>query len=269
MSQNQHIAQYDKDKYLTSDEIQLKIDRHIKPNITHFKNKNVVDIGCNTGFWMLQFYIHGAKKVIGIEPRQVIVNLFNEFTEKNKIPCKMIQGYHPCLFDMIDKVDCISMMSFDEEIPDFDDFLYRTACRFPTVILLIQSTLIDEDIDFTFPGPAGNDIGKRFKGVVYKFESDNLMHRNGVDPHCQTDEYGLQNINGKPGTYLHHVYSKQYMEYSLDRNGYDIMKIKGMDGVLSNPMTRSGKSGKLWWITAKNRSITVEDPINLFEHKTK
>lgn len=269
MSQNQHISLTDKDKYITSDEIELKIQKHIKPNVKYFKNKTVVDVGCNTGFWLLQFYLHGAKKVIGIEPRKIIVDLFNEFAQKNDLPCKMIQDYHPCIMNFDFHVDCLSIMSFDEEVPDFDDFIYRVGCKFPEVILLIQTTMIDDDINITFPGPKGNDIGKRFKGIVYKFESDNNTHRNGVDPHRLLDECGFQSQGDEHSKYLHHVYSKQYMEYSLSHNGYDIEKIKGMDGILKRPMTRSGKSGKLWWITAKNLNKIEKEPINLFEYNTK
>lgn len=264
MSQDGHISEKDADKYLTSDEVDLKIKRHIIENIEHIKGKTIVDVGCNTGYYMLQFYLHGAKEVIGVEPRPIIVKLFNDFASQHDIPCKMIQGFHPSVFN-IGNTDVISMMSFDEEIPDFDDFLYRLGCAFPGVILLIQTTMIDKEFDFVFPGPEGNDIGKRFKGLVYKFESDNAMHRNGIDPHRHMDEHGLQDS----ATYTHNIYSKQYMEYTIDRNGFNVVQIKSMNHKLNNPMTRSAKSGNLWWITAKNRSEHTKEPINLFGYNTK
>jgi SAM-dependent methyltransferase len=264
MSQDGHINETDTDKYLTSDEVDLKIKRHITENVEHIKGKTIIDVGCNTGYYMLQFYLHGAKEVIGVEPRANIVDLFNEFAKQHDIPCKMIQGFHPKVFE-VDGVDVVSMMSFDEEIPDFDDFLYRIGCALPNAILLIQTTMIDASVDFAFPGSQGKNVGKRFKGLVYKFESDNSMHRNGIDNRSQMDSHGRQS----DATYIHSMYSKQYMEYTIDRNGFDIVQIKNMDQELKYPMTKSAKSGNLWWITAKNRSEHTKEPINLFGYNTK
>ena len=271
MSQDTDIAKRDKAYYLTSDEVPLKIKNHIEPNKKYFEGKTVVDVGCNTGYWLLQFYLNGAKKVIGIEPRGQIVKSFNKFAEKNNIPCTMIEGYHPELLNIKD-VDCISMMSVDEEIYDFDEYIYKIGCKHPKSVILLQTMLIDTEIDNPFPTDDVHHSApvKRFKGLIYKFEENNNNHRDGLDPHLPiTNDLGLQNTNGQEASYIHTIYSKDYMTYIIDRNGFNIMEINKVDKPAQRPMTQSGKSGKLWWISAKNRNTAYKEPLNLFEYKTK
>ena len=59
------------------------------------------------------------------------------------------------------------------------------------------------------------------------------------------------------------------MTYIVDRNGFEILKISKVDKEVERPMTQSGKSGKLWWISAQNRNKTYKEPLDLFEYKTK
>lgn len=272
MSQDEGIASRDKDFYLSSDEVDLKTEKHIKSNIEHFKGKTVVDVGCNTGYWLLQFYIHGAKKVIGIEPRGQIVERFNSFAETNDIPCRVIKGYHPEILKIKETVDCISMMSVDEEIYDFDEYIYKIGCQHPNSVLLLQTMLIDTEIDNPFSTEDVHHSApvKRFKGLIYKFEENNNNHRDGFDPHRPvSDSLGLQHMDGIEASYIHTVYSKQYMTYIVDRNGFEILKISKVDKEVERPMTQSGKSGKLWWISAQNRNKTYKEPLDLFEYKTK
>ena len=272
MSLDKGIAARDKDFYLSSDEVDVKTQQHITPNVKHFKDKTVVDVGCNTGYWLLQFYINGAAKVIGIEPRKQIVEHFNKFADANSIPCRMLQGYHPALLNITENVDCISMMSVDEEIYDFDEYIYKVGCKHPNSVLLLQTMLIDERVNNPFPTADEHHSApvKRFKGLIYKFEENNNNHRDGFDPHIPvTDSLGLQNNNGEEASYIHTVYSKDYMSYIIARNGFDILDIKKIDKEITRPMTQSGKSGKLWWISAKNRNMTSKEPLDLFEYKTK
>ena len=271
MSQNGKVASRDKRYYLTSDEIEIKTQKHIVPNIPSFKGKTVVDVGCNTGFWLLQFYLHGAKKVIGIEPRMEIVDLFNDFANKNSLPCEMIQGFHPKLLELNEQIDCVSMMSVDEEIYDFDEYLYKVGCRHPNAVLLLQTMLIDDEL----PQPLATDDDhhtapvKRFKGVIYKFEENNSNHRDGFDPHKpMLNEMGQQyNDDGEESTYIHTIYSKDYMIYILERHGFQVSNIEKINTKIKQPMTQSGKSGKLWWIRAQNLNTTIKQPINLFDYR--
>jgi SAM-dependent methyltransferase len=274
----QHIERYediivrDKDYYLTSDEVEVKVQNHVLKNTQKFSKGTVVDIGSNNGFWLLQFFLHGAKKVIGIEPRKVLVDAFNQFAQEHSIPCEMIQGFHPTLFNIEEQIDCVSMMSVDEEILDFDEYIYKIGCIYPNVVLLLQTMLIDTEIPAPFPTSDQHHVApvKRFKGVIYKFEENNNNHRDGFDYRLPlTDGLGLQGEEGLEASYIHSVYSKDYMEYILDRQGYQINEMCKIDRTIKRPMTQSGRSGKLWWISAKNRNPVAKEPLNLFEYKTK
>jgi len=270
MSGHADIFQRDKEYYVSSDEIDVKLKNHIVANKLHFTDKIVVDIGCNNGFWLLQFYLHGAKEVIGIEPRKALVDMFNNFAQQHDLPCKMIQGFHPKVFEL-QHIDCVSMMSVDEEMPDFDNFLYRLGCAYPGCSLLVQSMLIDVPVPNPYESTGFNPVNfPEFKGVVYKFELKNHDHRDGFDPRQSvTDDIGNQDMKNADASYIHNIYSKDYMHYILQREGFNVLAMKKIQTQIKRPMTQTGKSGLLWWITAQNSNMTQKEPVNLFEYKTK
>lgn len=54
-----------------------KAEKIFQDNLVHIQNKNVVDLGCNLGYFSLLASNVGAKSVLGIEVRQPYIDTFN------------------------------------------------------------------------------------------------------------------------------------------------------------------------------------------------
>lgn len=100
-----------------------KYQNNILENIDLISNRNVLDIGSNTGIWPVLMYLNGATSVTCIEPRKQFVIGINKFAKLHNLPIQCIHGFHDCIFELEQTFDTTVMMGVDDLIPDIVKFM--------------------------------------------------------------------------------------------------------------------------------------------------
>lgn len=150
------------ENYEVSDEILLKYEHCFCNNLDHIQGKTIIDLGCNHGLWMFLALMHGAKKVVGLEPRGMFVNGFNEFCKKHNLNGHMIQGTDLDLVTKTNnvKADTIFLFCVVDVVFDIETLFYNICKKQKIKNIVCQLTNICSDsIDFTqFPTVKTNQV---------------------------------------------------------------------------------------------------------------
>jgi cyclopropane fatty-acyl-phospholipid synthase-like methyltransferase len=86
-------------------------------HLTDLKNKTVLDVGCGPGRYAVAFALRGAKKVIGIDFSQTMLDLAADLAEKNGVR-EICQFFNLDFLDFSSetKFDCIVALGFFDYI---------------------------------------------------------------------------------------------------------------------------------------------------------
>jgi len=245
------------DRFFLTDILAIKYKMIVLDNINYIENKNICDIGCNSGLWPIVFAKHGAKSVIGIEPRSLFKNGLEKFIKKHNLPVKMIVGDHNSALTLIKQKnpDTLVMMSVDDIIPSFEDFIHKCVTTEVKNFILQCNTVSDSVID--------TDIKKKSNhiGFTVHYEEHNTNLRSGLNPYTEIlDKNGLQtkfddSFDLTNTAYVRNVRSERFLEHILKSNNLHILANKKPKIPLSDIPHREHlhSSMRYHWFTATKK----------------
>lgn len=195
--------------------------------------KRVLDLGCNNGLWSYMCARHGARHVVGIEPRGMFVDGLNEFAQQHALPMEFHRGFDTDLARLVRQhnIDTVVMMSIDDMI-DWERALYDIRRSTVEWVIMQMSTLPDTWVEFA---PEVYDFAKTGKGMPVGFtlhyRSSNSTTKSGINPlHRDTmdAETGYQHMSpdGRFDVGRTHFFankmSRHYVRQFIDHTGMTV-----------------------------------------------
>jgi hypothetical protein len=216
------------ERFEISDMIAIKYKMVVLDNVDYIQNKNVGDIGCNNGLWPVLFALHGAKSVTGIEPRSLFMQGAKKFIQKHNLPVKLYLGDHNTSLPILQKnnTESLVLMSVDDLIPGFEDFLYNCSNTEIKNYILQCSTISDDCMENTITNTHNNI------GFTVHYQEHNSSPRSGFNPYTEIiDENGFQSklddsFDLNKTVYIKNVRSEKYLQYILTQNKLKIVSNK-------------------------------------------
>ena len=193
-------------------------------NQNYIQNKNVGDVGCASGLWPILFALHGAKSVVGIEPRPLFMQGAKKFIKKHNLPVELYLGDHKTSLPILQKnnTESLVMMAVDDLIPEFEKFLYHCSQTEIKNYILQCITVSDDCMQNT----------KNNAGFTMHHEAHNTSLRSGLNPYTETiNENGFQSklddsFDLSKTAYTKSYKSEKYLEYLLRQNKFRIVSNK-------------------------------------------
>jgi len=219
-----------------SESMLIKYKMNILDNVDVIEDKIICDVGCNNAIWPVMCTMHGAKQVIGIEPRGMFVNPVNAYCIKNNLPVIIHQGTHRSAETLIikNKVNTCVLMSVDDIIDEYENFIYRLAKTPVKNIINECSTLEDELLQHHLINSTIVD-GNRV-GFTVHYENHNSTIRAGLSSTNDVvdTETGFQSqldetFDISKTRYTRHLRSANYIKYIFESNGFDVVKNRVAD----------------------------------------
>lgn len=227
------------------------------------RGKRVLDLGCGHGLWSYMATRHGAKHVVGIEPRGMFVDGLNEFSEKNDLPMEFHRGYDTDLARLVreHEIDTVLMMQVDNYTV-WENLLYDVRKSQVEWLIMMMSTIPDtwlglnsEIYDYAKLG-AGMPTG-----FTLHYEQHNGSLRSGINPlfRDQADpETGYQHIDPSGDFNIEHSQifsrkkSRQYVRKFIDHAGFEVVRSKIQDTPTQDTKEISWAAGIMHWYLLRN-----------------
>jgi hypothetical protein len=243
------------ENYQISDEILLKYEHCFCNNIESIKGKTIIDLGCGHGLWMLLALLHGAKKVVGLEPRGMFVVGFNQFCKKHKLNGQMFQGTDINFDTTFSKTraDTIFLFSVVDVVFDIEKLFYVIGKQQQIKNIVCQMLNVCTDkIDFSeYPSIKKHEI----MGITIHVDGHNSDLRSTINRfHPMVNEKtGLQttvyeNFDIESSVTTRHIPSVEYICALAQRYNYDIT----FDLTQPEPVANSSltyQTGSIRWIS--------------------
>lgn len=179
-----------------NDHAKIRIENYIDSNLEYIKNKNIIDIGSNNGFWAVMLMLAGAKSVTCIEPRHQLVDRTNKFAKKHNFNIDAKIGTYDLVYQL-EPVDTIVLYGNTVRlIPDFCNFAQKIKTE----------TLIIDHIK--------TNHGTNIKPIVQRNVSNLDGYITGNLEKNQEIAARFSDIinNTNVGKYLEHEYSEKYFD---------------------------------------------------------
>lgn len=242
------------ENYQVSDEILFKYEHCFCKNLELVEGKTIIDLGCGHGLWMLIALLHGAKKVVGLEPRGMFVDGFNKFCRKYNLNGQMFSGTD---IDIESKTknlgaDTIFLFSVVDVVFDIENLFY-TICKKQQIknIVCQMVNVCSDQIDFSeFP------IKKhRVMGITIHLDDHNSGLRSTINRFYPVvdEKTGLQttideNFNIESSVTTRHIPSVEYVCSLAKRYNYEtIFDLVQPEKILSSSQALC--DGAFRWIT--------------------
>ncbi len=243
------------ENYQVSDEILLKYEHCFCNNIEAIKGKTIIDLGCGHGLWMLIALLHGAKKVIGLEPRGMFVVGFNQFCKKHKFNGQMIQGTDIDLDTKLRnaRADTIFLFSVVDVVFDLEKLFYVIGKQQQIKNIVCQMVNVCTDkIDFSqYPAIKPHTI----MGITIHVDGHNNGLRSTINRFhpIVNEKTGLQttvdeNFDIESSVTTRHIPSVEYICALAQRYHYDItFDLTQPEQVTNSSLTY--QTGSIRWIS--------------------
>lgn len=112
------------------------------------KNRTVLDIACNAGYWSYCLYKLGASKILGIEGRPLFIRQARLFYKANNVNCdyQFVKGNVVDLktFNSIKPHDIVICAGILYHLPNWEEVL-KTASNLTNEALIVDTRISKED----------------------------------------------------------------------------------------------------------------------------
>jgi len=111
-----------------SDVLLMKYENTIVNCEKALRGNRVLDMGCNHGLYSYMAARHGARHVVGIEPRGMFVEGLGRFAEQTDLPMEFHRGYDTDMARLVRQhhIDTVMLMSVDD-ITNWESMMYDSA----------------------------------------------------------------------------------------------------------------------------------------------
>lgn len=198
-----------------SDAFLNQYENLVANNLQDIKGKTVIDIGCNSGIWMLICLLQGVGKVIGIEPRKFFCNRFNEFITAIGYTNAVMYNASDIDFDTVleDKpVDTALLSQVIYRCYDFPKLPHRLKNIGVTSIYTQDFYLSLQDLQID------SNLIENITGITLHSRHENNSYESGINRwNPQLNDKGFQtgyaeNYSPLATTCFANYYSKEYVE---------------------------------------------------------
>jgi len=246
-----------------SDALLMKYENNIVNCERAIRGNRVLDMGCNHGLYSYMATRHGARHVVGVEPRGMFVKGLNEFADQNDLPMEFHRGYDTDLARLVHQhdIDTVMLMSVDD-ITNWESMMYDIRKSDVQWVILQATTVPDAWLDFTADvldyAKAGGGMPL---GFTLHYEAHNSDTRSGINPmHRDTadPDTGYQHMspNGELDMERSHVVrsvrSRQYMRRFIDHVGLTVESSRVQQSPLTNAPGLSASCGLYQWYLLRN-----------------
>ena len=191
-----------------------KYNDTILNNLNFIKNKNIIDIGSNTGVWAVLMYLNGASGVTCVEPRKQFSDGINDFAKKHSLPITCVNGFHSVVKDF-EPVDTIFIMGVDDLIVDITSFLFLLKSK--SNFLVLKTAYRDHEV-------AENSVKIRLDHNFYHRAGFNIKQTNNENPIGYETDLDQFINNKSQGRFIRHLYGKNYFETLFDYLDIEILR---------------------------------------------
>jgi len=246
-----------------SEAMLTKYDNSIVKNEKAIRGQRVLDIGCNHGLFSYMASRHGAKHVMGVEPRGMFVDGLNAFSKKHDLSMEFCKAYDTDLARLVDQhnIDTVIMMSMDTYIP-WEERMYDLRKSDVKWIILQLTSLPEAWMEMN--NDMTDNIEARFGkpvGFTLHYESHNVdtravinpLHRDKADPTT-----GFQHISPDGGVdltkshFFRSLRSRNYINKFIEHAGFTVESSYTQDDPISDPTSVAMAHGVYQWYLLRN-----------------
>ena len=242
----------------------MKYENNILNSEKALKGKRVLDIGCNHGLWSYMAARHGAKHVVGVEPRGMFVNGLNRFANQNDLPMEFHRGYDTDLDRLVREhdIDTVLLLNVDMQL-DWENTMYEIRRSGVEWVIMQMSTIPDTWIDLNSPVfDFAESGGGMPSGFTLHYEQHNASPRAGINPlyRDQADpETGFQHVATDGDFDIDHsrVFSRnksrQYARKFIDHVGFSVERSAIQDTPAKDTKQPSWTNCLTQWYLLRNK----------------
>ena len=242
----------------------MKYENNILNSEKALKGKRVLDIGCNHGLWSYMAARHGAKHVVGVEPRGMFINGLNRFANQHDLPMEFHRGYDTDLDRLVREhnIDTVLLLQVDEYL-DWENTMYEIRRSGVEWVIMQMSTIPDTWVDLNSPVFNFAESGGGMpSGFTLHYEQHNASPRAGINPlyRDQADpETGFQHVATDGDFDIDHsrVFSRnksrQYARKFIDHVGFSVERSAIQDTPAKDTKQPSWTNCLTQWYLLRNK----------------
>lgn len=242
----------------------MKYENNILNSEKALKGKRVLDIGCNHGLWSYMAARHGAKHVVGVEPRGMFVNGLNRFANQHDLPMEFHRGYDTDLDRLVREhnIDTVLLLQVDEYL-NWENTMYEIRRSGVEWVIMQMATIPDTWVDLNSPVFNFAESGGGMpSGFTLHYEQHNASPRAGINPlyRDQADpETGFQHVATDGDFDIDHsrVFSRnksrQYARKFIDHVGFSVERSAIQDTPAKDTKQTSWTNCLTQWYLLRNK----------------
>lgn len=246
-----------------TDSILMKYQHTILDFERVIRNRRVMDVGCNHGLWSYLCHRHGARHVLGMEPRGMFVDGLNAFAEEKGIDMEFVRGYDTDVAALAQKhnIDTVLMMGVDDLV-QWEKLMYDLRGTRVEWVVMQNDSIPDTWVEFDEPirRLAESGLGMPI-GFTLHYKTHNTNMRVGMNPlnRDQADpETGYQHV-GRDGEVdlraaetVTNKRSRYYTRNFLEHAGYEIVESNIQKEDVNQTASVSAPNKLYHWLLLRN-----------------
>lgn len=242
----------------------MKYDHNILRNERAIRGQRVLDMGCNHGLWSYMAHRHGARHVVGVEPRGMFVKGLNDFARQHDLSMEFHRGYDTDMARLLRDhgIDTVLLTGVDT-YAQWENMLLDIRKSSAKWLIMQVCAIPDVWVDFTsavFDFAKSTGSGMPIGFSLY-FESHNADTVSGMNPlyRDQADPgTGYQHIDpdGKLDLnrcrYITNRRSRQYIRKFIEHVGFTVESTTLQENKAQDGVGPSASSGLYQWYLLRN-----------------
>ena len=246
-----------------TDSILMKYQHNILDFQRAIRHRRVLDVGCNHGLWSYLCHRHGARHVVGLEPRGMFVDGLNRFAQEHGMAMEFVKGRDTEVSALVRRhnIDTVLMMGVDDMI-QWERLMYELRYSRVEWIVMQNDSIPDNWVRFeqeimrmaeTGPGmPIGFTL--HFKGHNANMRSGiNPVHQDRADPNT-----GYQHVDSDGGVdpsaseLVVNKRSRYYTRRFLEHAGFEVVESNIQTEQVAQTASQSAPNKLYHWLLLRN-----------------
>lgn len=246
-----------------TDSILMKYQHNILDFERVIRNRRVLDVGCNHGLWSYLCHRHGARRVVGLEPRGLFVDGLNAFAQEHGMDMEFVKGLDTDVPALVRKhnIDTVLMMGVDDMI-QWERLMYELKSSRVEWIVMQNDSIPDNWVQFEQEIMRMAEAGPGMPiGFTLHYKSHNADMRSSINPvHLDRadPDTGYQHVDGdgkvdlKASETVVNKRSRYYTRVFLEHAGFEVVESNIQTEQVTQTASQSSPFKLYHWLLLRN-----------------